>query len=123
VITGLVNADLEAIVRLTVQGPGESSQPVDAVIDTGFSGFLTLPPSLITSLGLLWLCRQGGILADGSMRVFDVYSASVLWEGETRAVETEAVEAQPLAGMALLHGSEVRLQVVDGGTVTIVSIP
>jgi len=54
------------------------------VIDTGFNGSFTLPPGLIASLGLPWLCQQQGILADGNVQIFDVYS--------------------PLIGMALLQG-------------------
>jgi len=99
-ITGAVNSALEATLRLMIQGPGGPAVPVEAVIDTGFRGFLTLPPSLAASLDLPWLCRQQGMLADGSLHVFDAYSATVLWDGNWRTVETEAVDARPLVGMA-----------------------
>ncbi|MDE2736209.1 MAG: hypothetical protein OXI72_17565 [Gemmatimonadota bacterium] len=51
-ITGIVSADYEAVIRLKVQGPIGQEREVDAVVDTGFNGFLTLPPRLITPLGL-----------------------------------------------------------------------
>jgi clan AA aspartic protease len=121
-ISGMVNADLEATTRLTVQGTGKASHETDAVIDTGFSGFLTLPPDLIAALGLLWLCRQEGILADGSIHVFDVYVGTVVWDGRPYQVEIEATDGQPLIGMSLIQGYELRVQVISGGNVTITAI-
>src|SRR5207302_3254527 len=59
-MTGIVNADLEPLLRLTVQDAGGQPHDVEAVIDTGFNGFLTLPPALIAALGLTWLCRHRG---------------------------------------------------------------
>ena len=66
-ITGKVNSVLEAIVQLTVTGPKGDEEPIEAVIDTGFSGELTLPPSAIKSLELEWLGRESAQLADGSV--------------------------------------------------------
>jgi clan AA aspartic protease len=122
-MTGTVNTDLEPLFRLTVRDPGGQPHDVEAVIDTGFNGFLTLPPALIAALGLPWLCRQEGQLADGSLQAFDVYVATVDWHGQLRSVEVEAADAQPLLGMALLHGSGLRIQVEPGGAVTIAQLP
>lgn len=122
-ITGIVDADLEPLILLHVREAGGQPQGVEAVIDTGFNGFLTLPPALIASLGLPWLCRQQGQLADGSVLAFEVYMATVDWNGQPRSVEVEAAEAQPLLGMALMQGLELRIQVVPGGSVTIAGLP
>jgi clan AA aspartic protease len=122
-MTGMVNADLEPRVLLTVRAANGQPHGVEAVIDTGFNGFLTLPPALIAALGLHWLCRQQGELADGSVIAFDVYVATVDWDGQPRSVEVEAADAQPLLGMALLKGSEMRIQVLSGGPVTILALP
>jgi len=92
-MTGTVNVDLEAVLRLIVRDVSGQPHDVDAVIDTGFNGFLTLPPALITTLALPWLCRQQGQLADGSIQVFDVYVATVNWDGQSRSVEVEPVVA------------------------------
>lgn len=51
-IHGAVNAALEAVVPLTVQGAAGRAHEIEAVIDTGFSGFLTLPSALVAVLGL-----------------------------------------------------------------------
>lgn len=103
--------------------PVGQAHEVETVIDTGFNGFLTLPPAIIAALGLPWLCRQQGELADGSIQTFDVYVATVDWHGQSRSVEVEAADSQPLLGTALLQGPELRVQVKPGGTVTIVQLP
>ena len=46
-IEGVVNSAYEAVIPLSLQGPAGQTQQVEAVIDTGFTGFLTLPPSLV----------------------------------------------------------------------------
>ena len=51
-IQGVVNTAYEAVVALSLQGPEGQAQDIEAVIDTGYSGFLTLPPGLVDDLGL-----------------------------------------------------------------------
>ena len=70
-IRGAVNAVYEATIRLVGQDANGQPHEVEAVIDTGFTGFLSLPLALIAALGMPWLCRQQGILADGSIQVFE----------------------------------------------------
>ena len=122
-IAGMVNTNREATIPLMVLGPQGHQQESEAIIDTGFTGFLTLPPRLVTTLGLAWLCRQPGILADGRVEYFDVYVATVLWDGQPRAVEVEAVDTEPLVGMSLLEHHTLRIDVLNGGTVTITALP
>ncbi|MBI1916046.1 MAG: clan AA aspartic protease [Planctomycetes bacterium] len=122
-ITGVVNADLEARVQLVVQNASGQSQTIEAVIDTGFNSFLTLPPALVGVLAFSWICHTQGYLADGSVHDFDVYGVTILWDGHLRTVETEAVDAQPLVGMSLLEGHELRVSVVNGGVVSISAFP
>ena len=63
-ITGTVNANFEATIRLTVQGSTGQEQEIEAVIDTGFTGSLTLPPLLVGVLGLTWLTQGRVMLGD-----------------------------------------------------------
>lgn len=122
-ITGIVNPDYEAVIHLLVQGPAGQEREINAVIDTGFNGFLTLPPILITALGLTRLSRGRAILANGAEDIFDIYGATVLWDGQPRYVETDAVDTTPLVGMALLNGYDLRIQVMNGGRVDIQATP
>ena len=41
-IAGVVTADHEAIIRLAVRGPTGLEQEIEAVVDTGFDGWLKL---------------------------------------------------------------------------------
>jgi clan AA aspartic protease len=93
------------------------------VIDTGFTGYATLPMALLAALGATWLYRQEGILADGSIQLFDVYAVTIIWDGQPRTVETEAIDSDPLVGMSLLHNHELRIQVATGGLVVIEEMP
>lgn len=113
-MTGTVNAILQPLLRLTVLDTAGQPHDGETVFDTGFNGSLTLPPVLIVTLGLPWLCRQQGQLADGAILTFDVRVATVDWNGAKRQLAVEATDAQPLAGMSLMLGSELRVQVAAG---------
>jgi clan AA aspartic protease len=119
---GSVNASLEAVVRLTVQGT-RGQQEIEAVVDTGFSGYLTLPTPLIEALGLPPSGRGRAILADGSEVSFNVHEAEVMWHEPPRRVFVAVADTDPLVGMALLYGQELKVQVVDGGGVFIGALP
>ena len=118
-IQGVVNAALEALVTLTVQGPTGQNREIEAVVDTGFSGFLTLPTDLVRELGLLYQYRGRAILADGSEAFFHVYDVNVLWDNRLMRIETDAADTTPLVGMRLLDRHDLSIQVRDGGRVVI----
>ncbi|HLA64539.1 MAG TPA: hypothetical protein VK610_08920, partial [Rhodothermales bacterium] len=65
-IQGVVNDRLEPILALRVRGPSGSEEEVEAVLDTGFDGALSLPTEIIERLGLEWQRRGYALLADGS---------------------------------------------------------
>jgi clan AA aspartic protease len=118
-INGIVDQNYEATIRLIVTNASEQRRVIDAVIDTGFTGFLTLPLTVIDSLNLQLYSREEGILGDGSTCIFDVYSGLVIWDGEYRYIDVNASEIAPLVGMSLLYGYRIQLDVIEGGTVTI----
>ncbi len=122
-IGGIVNARHEAVVRLRVRGPGGSELDADTVIDSGFTGSLTLPASSVTALGLVSLSGGGAVLADGTVRQFQIYAAEVEWNGGWRPVLVSALADEALMGMRLLAGNELRIAVVPGGAVEITPLP
>ncbi len=116
---GAVNNNCEATIKLAVGRIGSPKITVDAVIDTGFTSFLSLPPSIISSLGLPWHYRDTGTLGDGSEVIFEIYKASVIWDGQNQIVDLVASDADPLVGMGLLYGFKLQIEAIEGGLVKI----
>jgi len=82
-ITGTIKSN-EGRIRLTIKGLRGRKREIEAVIDTGYTEWLTLPPDVISALGLRWQSLDRGTLADGSECLFDVYVGKVLWDGKER---------------------------------------
>ena len=118
-IEGVVNADREPVVTLAIQGPSGQSREIEAVIATGFTGFLTVTPELATELGLALVGTSRATLPNGREVTFDVYDVAVLWDGQTRHVLADAVGTTPLVGMRLLARHSLDIELVDGGRVVI----
>jgi clan AA aspartic protease len=116
---GFVNQRCEAIIPIAVGSNNSKKQIVETLIDTGFTGFLSLPTSTIAALGLPWQFRDLGTLGDGSDAIFDMYKATVIWDGKYQIIDVAASEADPLIGMGLLYGFRVQIEAVEGGNVTI----
>ena len=114
-----MNAAYEAVVTLAVRGPAGQTTEIDAVIDTGFTGVLTLPPALVSELGLPFVTRGRATLANGSEDFFDIYDVAVLWESQLRYVLADAADTTPLLGMALLDSHSLYVEVERGGRVVI----
>jgi clan AA aspartic protease len=115
---GFVNQSCEAVLPIVVKND-KLTQLVDAVIDTGFSGFLTLPADVIVALDLAWKGRDVATLGDGTSCIFDVYIAVVIWDGQYREIDINESETVPLIGMQLLRGYDLRVRVIEGGTVVV----
>ncbi|MXV88662.1 MAG: clan AA aspartic protease [Acidimicrobiales bacterium] len=118
-IEGRINARLEATMSLDVRRPGGGSRSIEAVVDTGYSEFLTLPPTEVRELGLPYKHQGAARLADGSEIAFDVYDAELVWDGQTIAVLVDEAETTPLVGMALLEGHRLQVDIEHGGRVLI----
>ena len=116
---GVVNNNCEATIKIAVGRIGLSKITVDAVIDTGFTSFLSLPPSVISDLSLPWHYRDIGMLGDGSEVVFEIYKASVIWDGQNQIIDVVASDAEPLVGMGLLYGFKLQIEAIEGGLVKI----
>ena len=117
-IVGIVHGR-EPLIRLTIRGWRGRQQEIEAVVDTGYTGWLTLRPTVIGALNLRWRTFGRGTLADGSTSYFDVYQVKVVWDGRVRSVFVDEFDATPLVGMALLSMYELKMQVRARGKVTI----
>jgi clan AA aspartic protease len=123
-ITGRVSAHREAIVALRLRSPQEQEElAIEAVVDTGFNGHLTLPPEVIATLGLPFRRNARAVLGDGSTITFDIHEAIVLWGGRLQRIPVDVADTDPLLGMGLLYGHELSVQVIEGGDVSIRPMP
>ena len=118
-IEGVVNAAYEPVITIVVQGQAGRTREIEAVIDTGFTGFLTVPPLLATELGLDFRGTSRATLADGSEVMLPSYGIAVLWDGQPRYVEADAANATPLVGMRMLDRHNLIVEVERGGRVVI----
>lgn len=118
-IEGVVNDALEAVVTLSLQGLAGQAQDIEAVLDTGYSGFLTLPSTVVTELGLPFAYIGRALLANDDEVTFDVHDVTVLWDGRARLITADATGSTPLVGMLMLANHRLDMDVARGGRVTI----
>ena len=122
-ILGQVNPHLEAVIPVTIRDI--TGQPLiqDAVIDTGFSGYLTLPLATITALQLPFLSSRVFSLGNNAQANFDIYKAVLFWDGQDRDIKVLESETHPLVGMSLLKGFRITIDTIGGGEVRIEALP
>ena len=118
-IEGAVNAALEAVIAVSVTGSEGRAQEIEAVIDTGYNGLLTLPPSAVRQLALPFVTRGQATLANGSKDVYDAYDATISWDGKAINILVDEADTTPLVGMALLENHSLHIDVRSGGRATI----
>ena len=118
-IQGVVNDAYEAVVALSLRGPSGQVQDIEAVVDTGYSGFLTLPPALVTELGLPFAYVGRAFLANDDEVSFDVHDVTVQWDGQPRHIKADVTGSTPLVGMLLLDRHSLNIEVERGGSVVI----
>lgn len=122
-ILGKIAADNQAVLPLQVFAANGQVFQLQGVIDTGFSGYLTLSPALIAALGLPFQQRQTFTLGNGSPAEFFVYLAAVLWDGQRREVSVLAADGDALIGMKLLQGFRIFMDVKPNGLVRVKASP
>jgi clan AA aspartic protease len=110
-------AGREARIPLEACGPLEQFHRIEAIIDTGYSGSLTLSASVIADLDLPFAGYRRGMLADGSVTILDVYLGQVVWYGQRKEILVASSGGAALVGMQLLEGSRLTVDVIEGGRI------
>ena len=95
----------------------ESSEIVTALIDTGFTEWLVLPPEVIHRLGLTLEGNEPIGFANSTTELIDVYEAQVLWCDQSCSVRVHELPGDPTIGMELLHGNKIEIDTLPGGEI------
>lgn len=119
---GTVTSDCKIVMPLNVRSKDGSSVSVDAIVDTGFNGHLTLPENLLRLVHAqednVWTVELG----DGNTVEMNSYAIEVNWQGSNRRVVVLESESEPLLGMSMLWDHRVSFDAVDGGKVSVVAL-
>ena len=124
-ITGRVTSDglnLRPIIAFPICVENGPLVPIEATVDTGFTGYLTLSKETVEFLDLEPVSDQVMTLADGSKALFLVYRAVVEWFGTHRLIDVHRAEGDSLVGMAMLQNHNLHIQAVLDGDVSIAPI-
>ena len=111
--------NLHALLHIRFRLTDGSYRDVEFVIDTGFTGFLTLPPQEVAALGLPFAYHTRAYLADHSEVRLPVHEGTILWSAEELSINVLATGERPLLGTALLKGHELMVQFAENGLVTV----
>ena len=117
-MTGKVTL-LHALLNVPFLLSGDALIEVPFVIDTGFTGALTLPSPDVETLQLVSLGTKRVTLADDSAVEVPLYRATILWNGIEKRVAVLATGGRPLLGTALLDGTELNIRFIENGEVTL----
>lgn len=111
--TGRVTATREALLRLQLA----AGETVECLVDTGFTGALVLPQSLVTRLSLSIVGRELFEMVGGQRFVASVALAEIEWLGQIRTVRV-IVSEDTLLGTELLERTRLTVD-YRGYTVTV----
>ncbi|MEA5513427.1 clan AA aspartic protease [Nodularia sp. UHCC 0506] len=117
-ITGIIKSG-HPTVNVIFRLPNKPDFTIEFVIDTGFTGELSLPPAAVTLMGLPFLYELPANLANNSWVDIPIHEAVIIWNSEERLVNVLATGKRPLLGTALLDGYELSIQFIEGGLITI----
>ena len=118
----LTGAPLVVVSVASVVEPAQSLD-VEALLDTGFTAYLTLPSKTISELGLPRLGTRSARLANGEIEEFEVYVGLIFWNGRGRNLPIMVSDSEPLLGMAFLWGKRITIEAWENGDVVIEEVP
>ena len=117
---GYVNLEPKELrIVVPVLGTSGDAAPLEMVIDTGFTGFMTLRPWVARALALERAEERRRMLADGQIIATPTYRATAIWQGNPTRIPVLEIDARPVIGMSLLWNSDVAIAAREYGRVTI----
>ena len=122
VSVGAVNLLRRPAINIALIDGNEQEQSIEAHLDTGFTGNLTLPIAAIAQLELPFIGNTNFRIGDGVLTRFELYEATIRWQGDHRTINVLASEVFPLIGVGLLWGNNLSVDFRHSGRVTITEI-
>lgn len=114
--------DNKAIVPVVFRLPAQPDFSLDFIIDTGFNGYLTLPPQAVSAMNLPLYSSTPARLADGSEALLAIHLATIIWDNVEKVVPILASGYKPLLGTALMAGYHLEVDFEDSGLVSLEKI-
>ena len=111
--------NLEPIIPVQILDASGQWWWLEAVLDTGSTCSLSLPPSVIRDMGLSWFDEGGAVLAGNRRLRCNLYVAHILWNGIRRRVHVHELPGDPLVGNRLLMGHRINIDLIEGGAVEV----
>ena len=108
-----------ALLPITFRTSARGDVVAPFIVDTGYTGFLTLPPRHIAALGLVRVDDTYIKLADGSRSKLDIYQGVIVWHGEELEVYVLEMDSDSLLGAGLMQECRVTVEFTEGGLVTV----
>ena len=118
-IRGRVDSYRQAWVQLDLKSRTGRLQRIEAVVDTGFDGNLTLPPNIIRELDFEPELEVNVVLATGAADRVKTWNGDVIWHEQVRSLLILESSGTPLLGMELLEDSQLTMQARINGDVLI----
>ena len=110
---------LEAWVEIAIAGDDGALRTLAAIVDTGFTGWVTVPSSAMWGLGLTPSGTARSTMANGLETESVFCDAAVIWHDNAVDVLVDIMENAPLIGSDLLADSRLVIDWRDGGEVVI----
>ncbi|BAY65459.1 hypothetical protein NIES22_55650 [Calothrix brevissima NIES-22] len=113
----------KAVVPVIFRLPGQPDFSLNFTVDTGFNGYLTLPPQAVSAMNLPVYSSTPIKLADGSEGFSAIHLATVVWDDVEKVVLILAAGYKPLLGVAMMEGYHLEIDFEDNGLVSLEKIP
>ena len=110
---------LEARISVDIVGITQIYQTLEVVVDTGYTGWMSLPETIIDDIGLDYAGIRPATLANGQTVPTDAYNAELLWHGRPIDIVVQALNNKPMIGAELLAYCRLTVDWWYGGDVII----
>ena len=106
-------------VPIELKGETEAPKTIDALLDSGFTGAVSLPQRVVKDLKLKWSGEHSVTLADASEVSVDLYEGIVDFAGRQYRCAILSTGDVPTVGMHLMQQARICFEAVPGGDVSL----